>query len=374
MNKERSRITETLAEIYKGERMENLVTNIIKQSSVILGVVSLVITLGIALVQERRKSKELDKETIRLTDEIVTIIIRNCLSNISIKHVDLNILIEGFSKIRNGNLRYNAKTIMTMVYAKIYENDHLNENDKKSLLSEIEYELLTLNQESQGRVSLYEDDRGSITLSVAITLATVTLIYYTIDGSISLTTTDLDFNSILLYVALILTTLVFVPIFSNYTAKSLVKRNDTEIVDIKHAISNMLKSDSRRNGLSKNFSSIDYDESNNTVKIKNEDQLIKCLKNRYIIENLIAKLSYSSNSEIDKDKNIKRLGIRRMISLINNEIISEELKSEIYEITSHLNRIAHEYEEMQDMEEEIELSIHKSDYIIKILIERLSHI
>lgn len=349
--------------------MQNFLSNIIEQSNMILGVVSVVITIGLAIIQERRKSKELDKETIRLTDEIVMIIIRNCLSNISIKHVDLNILIEGFGKIRNGCLKYNAKTIMTMVYAKVYENDHLSEMDKKSLLTEIEYELRTIDEVINKKTS--NSDSGSVTLPAAITIGTMALIFYTLENALDLSSTNLNDLNVLVIIALILTTVIFVPVFSNYTARIISKFENNNEVEMKKSIYSKIKVSGRKlDNRNKNLNEVDNNIKISTY-IENEDKFLKCLKNRYLIENLLAELCYKTNKDTNREKSVKRLGARRMISLIDSEILTEEFKSEIYILIKELNVLAHEYGDTKDMNEEIDLIIHKSDVIINQLIEKL---
>lgn len=89
--------------------------------------------------QEYRQRKAVDRETIRVTEEFVNLIIRNCVNKkILLSDIDLSFMLEGLVLIKNCDLKYNLQEVVKMVYARVYENEHISDEVRKNLLREIE--------------------------------------------------------------------------------------------------------------------------------------------------------------------------------------------------------------------------------------------
>jgi hypothetical protein len=102
-------------------------------------IISLVLAVIFFAYQEHRSRREHAKETLRLRDEITNLIIRNHVSNgVPVSRIDLQVVIDGFESIKNCSLKVSTVEVIEMVYAKVYENEHLGNSMRGELLKELE--------------------------------------------------------------------------------------------------------------------------------------------------------------------------------------------------------------------------------------------
>lgn len=121
--------------------MGQFVDDIINSSKVINAatILSVILAIVFFVYQEYKKQKEQQKEIIRLEDEVISLIIRNHInSGVPISRIDLFSLIEGFQKNKNCILRLDIGDILKMVYAKVYENEHITNNIRLDFLKELD--------------------------------------------------------------------------------------------------------------------------------------------------------------------------------------------------------------------------------------------
>lgn len=123
-----------------GNKVQGVISFITDQLfNIFVGIFSLLIMLSIFIYQEWRERRQRNRETLRLTEEIVNILIRNCINNgISLSQVNLKALIDGFVLLKNCKLNCSLGELLMMVYAKVYENEHISKEVRPGLLKDIE--------------------------------------------------------------------------------------------------------------------------------------------------------------------------------------------------------------------------------------------
>lgn len=121
-------------------------TNII---GFLIGIVSFVFTIVIFFYQENREKKKITKEAQLLTEEIITQIVRNSTQQkISFLEVNIEYLLNGFTKLRNVSLNCNIADLLRMIYLKIYENDFISKSDKLTIMNEIDFKIIEIQKKN----------------------------------------------------------------------------------------------------------------------------------------------------------------------------------------------------------------------------------
>ncbi len=166
--------SERYQQFVKGDLIVETIWNSIISSTSFVNTVtifSLFLTVIFFVYQEQRSRKEHTRERLRLRDEITNLIIRNHVSNgVPISEVDLQIVIDGFESLRNSSLKLSTVEVIEMVYAKVYENEHISNEMRVQLLKELEG---ILNSYSTGLLEnkLNEDDEININSRMTVLLS-----------------------------------------------------------------------------------------------------------------------------------------------------------------------------------------------------------
>ena len=135
---------------------------------------AIILTIGIFIYQEWKNGKQKSRETIRLTEEIVNTIIRNSInSGISLSKVNLKALLDGFVLLKNCELNCGLDDLLKMVYAKVYENEHISKEIRPTLLKDIEDVMTSSQFEVVGNGN---KRMGSIFMSANTAIISATLI------------------------------------------------------------------------------------------------------------------------------------------------------------------------------------------------------
>ncbi|WP_213423674.1 hypothetical protein [Bhargavaea massiliensis] len=306
--------------------------------SATIAILSVLLTIGFFSFQEVRQKKHSTKETIRLTEELVNLIIRNSVNrDLNISNVNLTYMLEGMMYSKDFNLRHNTEQILKMVYAKVYENEHISMEIRPSLLSEIEDRINYLTYEE---VDLPNngDKRSVWSLSISVvTAATVSLIPSWIIGYVEPGKGTVS-NVLLLLVVLVFIVIIPLiiikivqPIVRNYkNAKesSTLTTNSSQInVNTVPAIINNTHS----------FSSPDK-EIEFTSFVEDAPALLEVFKQRFILENLINELLRNTDKDVQKNYS----PIKALMILRDNKTIDRDLYANLRDLLRFANSVIHE--------------------------------
>lgn len=296
------------------------------------------LTIMFFIYQEWRSRKQQDKESLRLTEELVNLIIRNCINNnLALKEVDLGLLIDGFILIKNCKWSYSLEEILKMVYAKVYENEHISKEIRPTLLKDIEDKIIELEYESHNLEMVTDNkDRFLITpfpiLVATVITVFVSFITFKIDPKLLVNENIIVILAIPLFLALI--TSIGLPKFSLQMLESINRILFGEQNTI------TFKEDSKIN-----FSDIGVKAPTEEVKIEsltNNSSMIKeILNQKFILEKLIKNL-YSI--VFPQTKGYPPF-IRQLDKLFTEGILDESLMIELRKCFQEINYYLHNDEE-----------------------------
>ncbi|MCZ8537112.1 hypothetical protein M9R32_07975 [Paenisporosarcina quisquiliarum] len=116
---------------------------------------SLIIAIIFFIYQEFSKARNKTKETLRLKDEFINMIIRNHInSNLEIAQVDFDIVISGFEKLKSCKLIYSKKDFLEMIYAKVSDNEHIESRIRINILKQTKAVLTDVSlEENENKVN-----------------------------------------------------------------------------------------------------------------------------------------------------------------------------------------------------------------------------
>ncbi|BCB05609.1 hypothetical protein [Bacillus sp. KH172YL63] len=305
-----------------------------------IAILSVLLTIGFFSVQEVRQRKHSTKETIRLTEELVNLIIRNSVNkNLNISNINLTYMLEGMMISKNFNLRHNTEQILKMVYAKVYENEHISIDVRPSLLSEIEDRINSLMYEE---VDLpYNSDKRSVwSLSISIVAAAViSLIPSWIIGYVEPSKGVIS-NSLLLILVLafivafpLVIIKVIQPIVRNY---KITKQNANPANGNQISINTVPTFPSLINDT--HSSSVTDKEIDFNSLVEDGPTVIEVFKQRYILENLINELIRKTL----KDHQKYFSPVKSLMLLRDNNIIGIEFYHNLRELLRFANSVVHE--------------------------------
>ncbi|MGQ3480836.1 hypothetical protein [Paenibacillus sp. TY11] len=185
-------------------------------------ILSLLIGILIFIYQEYKRRREQEKEVIRLKEEIVSLVIRNHVnSGVPVSSIDLNSIIEGYELLKNSKLRLDVRGISMMVYARIYENEHITDSIRLKFLKEVEeiinscgFEYISSTEKNNSE----ENNLISSRLSLMISL----LLVVTAIGIISKLYEKYQVNELLLYILIFISVILIM--FSNSFMNTIVNR------------------------------------------------------------------------------------------------------------------------------------------------------
>lgn len=102
-------------------------------------IISLPLAIIFFIYQEYRTRRSHAREVLRLRDEITSLIIRNHVNNeVHVSKIDLQVIISRFEIFKNCRLKMSNIEIIKIVYAKVYENEHISNVMRLQLLKELE--------------------------------------------------------------------------------------------------------------------------------------------------------------------------------------------------------------------------------------------
>lgn len=287
-----------------------------------LSVLSVILTIATFVYTERKKMKEQTKQSIQLIDDIVNLIVRNCVNNqINVSKINLQCILEGFSLLKDGRINCNQDQLIKMVYTRVYENEFLVPDVKKKLLDELENNLFSTDYEEVTKTddTSIQNKVINIIILFAGTLATAVSIYTATNSIKDSQQLNTGIKAVLIIVLVIL--------FSVFIIKALVplmvKYASIEVIDTSSNKSEPIES---VKGIV--FPGAEFyassEENVNEIKIsdigKKEDIIVEALKQKYILENLIRKI-YTLKSEGDS----RKYPIILMLKRLKEYLIDEQL-------------------------------------------------
>ncbi|WP_458121617.1 hypothetical protein [Paenibacillus sp. Z6-24] len=298
--------------------MNTIWNNIVSSTSLIntITIFSLILTVIFFIYQEQRSRKEHTKERLRLRDEITNLIIRNHVSNgVSISAIDLQVVIDGFESLRNSQLKLSTIEVIEMIYAKVYENEHISNDMRVQLLKELE-EILSNYSIGLLENKLAEYQEPSIGprmmatisfsfFSVLLALASYLRLNENIDSIASFAIT----------IALFLIYLYITPKLNLRVAKFINGRDENETEN-----QALLPKDSQlKMSEFDNVEEVEFDQ-----LFKNKEFIIKVMEQRMIFEKILSNLYMKFFNEE------QRLSTFRMISLLVSKNILDKTSAQSF--------------------------------------------
>jgi hypothetical protein len=305
-----------------------------------IAILSVLLTIAFFSIQEVRQRKHSTKETIRLTEELVNLIIRNSVNkNLNISNINLTYMLEGMMISKHFNLRHNTEQILKMVYAKVYENEHISVDVRPSLLTEIEDRINSLMYEEVDLPN-NNDKRNVWSLSISIvTAAVISLIPSWIIGYVEPSKGILS-NSLLLIVVLafivafpLVIIKVLLPIFRNY---KITKQNSNLTNSSQLSINTVPTIQTVINN--NHGSSVPDKEVEFNSLVEDAPTVIEIFKQRFILENLITELIRKT----EKDHKKYYPPGKSLMLLRDNNIIDLKFYHNIRELLRFANSVVHE--------------------------------
>ncbi|WP_217635187.1 hypothetical protein [Paenibacillus sp. yr247] len=301
-----------------------------------IAIVSLILGILFFLYQEFRQRKQVDKETIRLTEEIVNLIIRNCVNKkLSLSQINLNFMLDGFMYLKNCEFKYTKEELIKMVYAKVYENEHISDEIRPKLLFEIEEIINSLHyNESAENTEIPTKTSSNFSLITTIFTSILTLIV-----PVLITKIEGNQNNLtsFLFVVVILTSCVTAVILIARTLKSI----STKTIKLNKKKNNLNNINENEINLNTNvvLNNLTTFNGENEISLdrftSNEYLVIETFKKRYILEKLITNLF---NLVTKEDR--KFYSVNRMVGLLNHDNILDTnivtVINDTYRWTSHV--------------------------------------
>ncbi|RXI96301.1 hypothetical protein DS745_21460 [Anaerobacillus alkaliphilus] len=306
--------------------MENFINffnsiNIVNMATIL----SVILAVVFFTYQEYKRRREQQKEILQLKDQIINLVIRNHVnSGVTITKIDLESFVEGFEKLKNCKLRLQIEDIAKMIYAKVYENEHIPSDTRLELLKHVEELIVELKYrittEREGEIEPLSLNITRISTSLMIFIFIITIQFLNPVTDIS----DLGNFYIGVIISLTIFTLVFL--------KPLLDRFIDFIVDLSlHTLS--LKKAKVPLGKTKpefKVSLTGVAPTSADEKIKFDDfftdnkEIRKILEQRVLMESLLRQIYYVVTNE-----NTSIPVHRITTSLVEKEIIAIGLSNEI---------------------------------------------
>lgn len=328
----------------------------------LISILGLIITISVFIYQERGKRQEKTKETMRLTEELVNLIVRNSISNgsgIPFRSINLTYFLEGYKQLKNSEMNEDNIRLSKMVYAKIYENEHIANNVREQMLIEVKDIIEEFEERANSkRKNLGFRGLAKLLFSLVFVTALVILIFVLPSWMRVLVQTDTLSGAlkVTIFIILFLLALVIIPIIINILIKPLVTEVDN-LLDI--ADDHFLNWKGKRGKKSKNNTRCEQSSSNEPVIksaqeksseerlsslnlnkfIDDETILVETFKHRFMLEQYIREI-YTRKFE---GENYKRYTIGKLLNqLIYDGIIDKEIGELAKKLYTLANRVIHE--------------------------------
>ena len=160
----------------------------------------------------------------RLTEELVNLIVRNTVSNgISLRDIELTFFLEGYTKLKNSDIREDNSQLSKMVYAKIYENEHIGKV-REAMLLEVrdiikDFEEMADTKKKTFGIRNIAKLVSSITLVIGFILC-----LFALQGVVSSLLESKNLNDsmkVIILIVLLLLSLIVIPLIINIVIKPL---------------------------------------------------------------------------------------------------------------------------------------------------------
>ncbi|MBT2616132.1 MULTISPECIES: hypothetical protein [unclassified Bacillus (in: firmicutes)] len=307
------------------------------QFNATLAIFSVLLTIAIFFIQEARQKKHSTKETIRLTEELVNLIIRNSVNkSLNISNINLTYMLEGMMFSKNFNLRHNTEQILKMVYAKVYENEHISVDIRPSLLSEIEDRINGLMYEE---VDLPNNSNKRSLWSLSISIVTAVVVSFIPSwiigyvepskGTLSNTLLLLSVLVFIIVVPLLIIKVVQPIVRNNKIAKQNSTLTNSSQINI-HTVPTIINNTHGSPAPEKEIEFNSFVEDAPTV--------LEVFKQRFILENLISELLRKT----DKDFQNNFSPIKTLMFLRDNNTIDKDFYQNLRELLRFSNSVVHD--------------------------------
>ena len=330
--------------------------NIISSTEIINSatILSLLLAVIFFVYQEYKGTKERAKETLRLKEEIVSLIIRNEVND-NISNINqLEIILEGFDLLKDTRLGYKTKDILKIAYTRVYENEYTEEGVRKKVLDRLQS---YIDEYNDSKLSISEDlySHKHMTMTT-YSVVVMTIVIYTICMLLNIYTQNNENHIIVKFIVFFLTFIFPIAsvkyiydISSKLTLKILrlinalkdIETNKTN--DINREIKNKKEVETLINDINKGI--VSNKESNNISTVKFEDLfkgdkkiINEIMEYRLIIETLIKEIYENRFGEFGNRKSINLL----VKDLSKAEVIDINLAEDIRGIYSMASKVIHE--------------------------------
>ena len=313
--------------------------NIISSTEIINSatILSLLLAVIFFVYQEYKGTKERAKETLRLKEEIVSLIIRNEVND-NISNINqLEIILEGFDLLKDTRLGYKTKDILKIAYTRVYENEYTEEGVRKKVLDRLQS---YIDEYNDSKLSISEDlySHKHMTMTT-YSVVVMTIVIYTICMLLNIYTQNNENHIIVKFIVFFLT-FIF-PIASVKYIYDISSKLTLKILRLINALKDI--ETNKTNDINKGI--VSNKESNNISTVKFEDLfkgdkkiINEIMEYRLIIETLIKEIYENRFGEFGNRKSINLL----VKDLSKAEVIDINLAEDIRGIYSMASKVIHE--------------------------------
>ncbi|NQD68454.1 hypothetical protein HP456_21335 [Bacillus haikouensis] len=315
-------------------------------------ILSVILAIVFFLYQEYKKRKEHQKEILQLRDQVINLVIRNHVnSGVKLTNIDLESFIDGFEKTKNCSLRLRSDDISRMVYAKVYENEHIASELRLELLNQLE-ELISSNKYEVTVEQQSEKDQTSISTS-RISIVVILFLFILLLQMI-IKYFDFDYFKVIIMTSVVIIILSIlkpeIDIIIGKLVNGLLKseknekiqnRGDTNFVVNKKRTVNF-SSSALKKTVSQNIKFEDY--------FLEADEIRRTFEKRILIESIIRRLYLLVYNEDTK------MPVYRVINkLVDEGVLPKELAQEVNIIYRLSSYVIHEGQKPPEINEFNEL-------------------
>lgn len=344
--------------------------NIISSTEIINSatILSLILAVIFFVYQEYKGTKERAKETLRLKEEIVSLIIRNEVNdNTSISNINqLEIILDGFDLLKDTRLGYKTKDILKIAYTRVYENEYTEEHVRKKVLDRLQS---YIDEYNDSKLSISEDlySHKHMTMTT-YGVVIMTIVIYTICMLLNIYTQNNENHIIVKFIVFLLTFIFPIAsvkyiydISSKLMLKILRLINALKYIEINKTnnankeTKNKTEDETLINNINKCIGSDEKDYNIATVKFEDiftgDKKIVnEIMEYRLIIETLIREIYHNKFGKL-----APRIYITSLLKdLSKAEVITLDLAEEIQRIYSKASIVLHEGSLNDDiMQEEI---------------------
>jgi hypothetical protein len=299
-------------------------------------ILSLILAVFFFLYTELKQGREQRKEAIRLKEEIINLVIRNHVnSGVHIIKINLEAVIDGFEKVKNCKLRIDKEDLVKMIYARVYENEHITDNLRLELLKQLEeilnnytYEFVTASgiQRPENESVTYIYRRVSLLINFSLLLFLLSF---------------MDNIKFIQNNMIILAIIFFIPIIVFLFFKPIV---DKIIILVANKQKNEKKhSNNPRPREKQNFNMIIGNNNVSKKEIKFDDYFQKSAEIRKVLEQRVLVESMLREIYRQHFKEEARYPVYKLVSLLIDEnLLPEDIAPTIKDVYSASSFIIHE--------------------------------